>query len=119
MDTVNAFHYFEFGKNLIGVHHGHSVKKENLGKVMAADRPEAWGRTKYRYWLTGHIHHRTVLEDFNVIVESFRTLAGKDAWHTNQGYRAGRDMTSIIYHKEYGESDRHRCDILRARSGKF
>lgn len=114
--TINAFHYYEFGQNLIGVHHGHSVKKERLPGLMATDRSEAWGRTKHRYWLTGHIHHKTVYEIDGTIVESFRTLAGKDAYHTNQGYRAGRDMNAIIYHKDYGETDRYRCDILRARA---
>ena len=114
--TINAFHYHEFGSNLIGVHHGHAVKKERLPSLMAHDQPEAWGRTKHRYWLTGHSHHKTVYEIDGTIVESFRTLAGKDAWHTNQGYRAGRDMNAIIYHKEYGETDRYRCDILRARA---
>jgi len=27
------------------------------------------------------------------------------------GYRAGRDMRLIVLHKEYGEVERHRCDI--------
>lgn len=115
LETNNAFHYFEFGKCLIGVHHGHSVKKERLPGLMAADKPEEWGRTKFRYWLTGHVHHKTITEIDAVIIESFRTLASKDAWHTNSGYRAGRDMNAIVYHKDYGETDRHRCDILRAR----
>jgi transcriptional regulator with XRE-family HTH domain len=112
----NMFHFYEFGSNLIGVCHGHTVKKEALPGLMAEDMPEAWGRTKHRYWYTGHIHHRTLLEVGSSIIESFRTLAGKDAWHHGQGYRAGRDMNAIILHKKYGETDRHRCDILRARA---
>jgi hypothetical protein len=112
----NMFHFYEFGANLIGVCHGHTVKKEALPGLMAEDRPEEWGRSKHRYWYTGHIHHRTLLEIGSTIVESFRTLAGKDAWHHGQGYRAGRDMNAIVLHKKYGETDRHRCDILRARA---
>jgi hypothetical protein len=112
----NMFHFYEFGSNLIGVCHGHTVKKEALPGLMAEDMPEAWGRTKHRYWYTGHIHHRTLLEVGSTIIESFRTLAGKDAWHHGQGYRAGRDMNAIVLHKKYGETDRHRCDILRARA---
>lgn len=111
----NLFHYYEFGSNLIGVAHGDKAKKERLPGIMAVDRPEAWGRTQHRYWLTGHIHHKTMAEIDGCVVESFRTLAAKDAWHYGQGYRAGRDMNAIIYHKKYGETDRHRCDILRAR----
>ena len=112
----NMFHFYEFGANLIGICHGHTVKKERLPGLMAMDMPEAWGRTKHRYWYTGHIHHKTIMEVDSTLVESFRTLAGKDAWHHGQGYRAGRDMNAIILHKKYGETDRHRCDILRARA---
>ena len=112
----NMFHYYTFGDNLIGICHGHSVKKERLPGVMAMDQSVAWGKSKHRYWYTGHIHHRTVLEIDGSLVESFRTLAAKDAWHHGQGYRAGRDMNAIVMHRTYGETDRHRCDILRARA---
>jgi len=27
------------------------------------------------------------------------------------GYRAGRDMRCIVHHKQYGEIERHRCDV--------
>jgi hypothetical protein len=44
-------------------------------------------------------------------VESFRTLAPADAWSAGMGYRAGRDMFCIVHHRQYGEVERHRCDI--------
>jgi hypothetical protein len=46
-----------------------------------------------------------------VIVEYVRTLAARDAWHQGQGYRAGRDMQLAVHHREFGEIERHRCDI--------
>jgi hypothetical protein len=46
-----------------------------------------------------------------VLIEWFRTLAPRDAWATGAGYRSGRDMYAVIHHKEYGEVERHRCDI--------
>jgi hypothetical protein len=79
--------------------------------VMASDRPKEWGDTDHRYWYCGHIHHKVQKEYPGVIVEYFRTLAPKDAWHAGQGYRAGRDMCLIVMHKQYGEIERHRCDI--------
>jgi predicted DNA-binding protein (UPF0251 family)/uncharacterized ParB-like nuclease family protein len=115
LDTVSGFHYFEFGDCFFGVHHGDKVKREALPGVMAADQPEAWGRTKHRYWFTGHIHHQTRVEVNGCIIESFRTLAGKDSWHYSKGYRSGRDMYSILFDEKYGETDRFRCDITRAR----
>lgn len=105
------FVYHEFGKNLIGVTHGDKTKMEALGEIMAADRREAWGRTTFRYWYTGHIHNRKVFEGRDWMVESFRTLAAKDHWHTGAGYRSGRDMYAIVLHRENGEQERHRIDI--------
>lgn len=82
---------------------------------MAADRPEDWGATEFRHWLCGHIHHWTAKEHPGVVVETFRTLAGKDAWHAGKGYRSRRDMNCIVYHKQYGEIQRVRCDIAMLR----
>jgi len=114
--TASKFHYIEFGRNLIGITHGDTVKLTALGELMAADRPEAWGRASHRYWYTGHIHHTSKTELRGVVVESFRTLAAKDAWHSAQGYRAGRDMYVIVLDAEHGEVERHRCDIRQVRN---
>ena len=80
---------------------------------MAADRPEDWGNTEFRHWMCGHIHHWTAKEHPGVIVETFRTLAGKDAWHAGKGYRSRRDMNCIVFHAKYGEIQRIKCDITR------
>jgi len=112
IDLSKAAHwYFEFGKVLLGSTHGDTTKMGDLMMVMAADKEEAWGRTKFRHWLAGHIHHDKVQEYPGGKVEYFRTLAARDAWHMAQGYRAGRDMRMIVHHREYGEIERHRCDI--------
>lgn len=106
-----AFRYHVFGRCLVGVAHGDKTKPEALGPIMAADQPESWGRTAHRYWYTGHVHHRRAFELPGCIVESFRTLAPRDAWHSESGYRAGRDMHCIVLHREHGEIERHRVDI--------
>lgn len=105
--TPGRFHYFEFGKCLIGTHHGDGVKMDKLPLIMAADRPEAWGRTKHRYIRTGHIHHFKAQDFAGATVESFRVLPPTDAWAQSKGYRAVRDMKAIILHREYGEVARH------------
>jgi hypothetical protein len=108
VDTSPAkFHWYRFGKNLIGVTHGDTVKAKDLPGVMACDRAKDWGETDYRYWYTGHIHHDTVKEYPGVIVETFRTLAPADAWHKNQGYRSGQDLKLDVIHKKYGRVNRH------------
>lgn len=105
------FWYYRFGKVLIGATHGDTCKPDQLPGIMAADRAKDWGETQFRYWYHGHIHHQTVKEHPGCMVESFRTLAARDAWHTGAGYRAGRDMRCIVHHKDFGEIERHRCDI--------
>jgi len=103
--------YYQFGKVLIGSTHGDTIKGKDMLSIMAADKPSEWGTSKFRYWYVGHVHHKDVKEYHGGIVEYFRTLAARDAWHQGQGYRAGRDMCAIIIHKEYGEIERHNCDI--------
>lgn len=109
--SPSLFWYHRFGKVLIGATHGDKAKGQDLLGVMAADRAEDWGQTKHRYWYCGHIHNMTVREMPGVVAESFRTLAPKDAWHAGEGYRSGRDMYCITHHKDFGEIERHRCDV--------
>jgi len=101
-----TFHYYKFHKVLIGVTHGYQCKPDKLGQIMATDRAKDWGETDFRYWLIGHVHHTAKKEVPGCMIESFRTLAGKDAWHHASGYRSGRDMVRITYHKDYGEVGR-------------
>lgn len=112
------FWYYQFHNVLIGAGHGDTCKPDQLPGIMAADVPEKWGATQFRYWYTGHIHSQNMKEYPGVIWESFKTLAGKDAWHAAKGYRSGRDMYAIVHHKDYGEVERHRVDVsmLRGKS---
>jgi hypothetical protein len=103
--------YYKFGKTLIGSTHGDTIKGKDMLSIMAADQPKAWGDTVHRYWLVGHVHHQDSKEYHGGVVEYFRTLAARDAWHAGQGYRAGRDMRLIVIHREHGEIERHRCDV--------
>jgi hypothetical protein len=116
-DQPAKFWFHRFGNVLIGAGHGDTAKPNALPGIMATDRAEDWGNTKHRYWYTGHIHNQQVIEYPGVIWESFRTLAGKDAWHAAQGYRSGRDMYAIVHSKDFGEIERHRVDISMLSNG--
>jgi hypothetical protein len=111
-----TFHYYEFGKVMIMSTHGDTCNMDKCPSVMATDQSEMWGRTKHRYALTGHIHHTSRKEFSGAIVESFRSLVAKDAWHYSAGYRAGRDMTLMTLHRDFGEVSRliANIDLLRA-----
>jgi hypothetical protein len=109
--SPSVTYYYQFGKVLIGSTHGDTIKGADMPSVMAADKPKEWGATSHRYWYVGHVHHQDSKEYRGCVVEYFRTLAARDAWHSGQGYRAGRDMRLIVLHKEHGEIERHTCDI--------
>jgi len=110
-DTPRLHHYHRFGANLLGFHHGHKTQASRLPMTMVNDcmlNPEVKTEgVEFCHWLTGHIHHETK-EYEGILVESFRTLAGKDAYHAGSGYRAGRDIQTITYHKDFGEINRDR-----------
>lgn len=112
VDLSPAAHwYYRFGKVLLGATHGDKSKSNQLMGVMAADRPADWGQTKHRHWLCGHVHHTSVMEYPGCTVETFRTLAAADSYAAGYGYRAGRDMRCIVYHRNHGEIERHRADV--------
>ena len=116
-DSPKAMYYYNFGKNLIGITHGHMPKPEKLASIMAVDCPE-WAECEFKYCWHGHIHTKRSFESMNVIIESFRTLAPGDAWTIDSGYRAGREIQAIILHKDYGEVERHTAGIRRVRNEK-
>lgn len=105
------FQYMEFGNNLLGVVHGDTAKPAALPGIMADDQDDAWGRCKNRYWFRGHVHHNDRKEFGSCTVESFNTLAPKDAWHTEQGYRAKRSMHFVGIHRKHGIMPRIECPI--------
>jgi hypothetical protein len=119
IDTSPAkFHWYRFGKNLIGTTHGDTVKAEKLGAIMANDQAKAWGETLHRRWYTGHVHHDSLKEFPGVIVETFRTLAARDAWHSGAGYRSGRDLKLDVIHREHGQITRHVIGLPQLRAAQ-
>jgi hypothetical protein len=101
-ESSNPYQFDAFGDVLLGWAHGDGAKLERLPGIMAEDEPEAWGRTRFRYWNTGHVHHWSEKELGGVVISTHRTLAAGDAWHHHSGYRAGKALKVITYHKKYG-----------------
>lgn len=109
--SPDPFWFFQFGKTLIGSTHGDRTKPADLPGIMATDKSKEWGETVFRYWYTGHVHHQSKHEFRGCTVESFRTLAAKDAWHHGEGYRSGRDMRCLVIHDQHGEIECHRVGV--------
>ena len=109
--SPSHFWYHRHGSVLIGSTHGDLVKPDQLPQVMATDAADDWGKSQHRYWYIGHVHHRKVIESPGCVVESFRTLAAKDAWTSMMGYRAGRDISCIVHDRDHGEVARHTVGV--------
>lgn len=103
-DDIYAYH--RFGAVLLGITHGYETKLSKLPMVMANDRPEDWGATRFRHWLLGHTHHKDAWEEGGVKMEVFNTLAVNDDHAHKRGFRSGRDATRIVYHIRNGEVSR-------------
>lgn len=88
--------YREWGGVLLGFAHGHGEALDDLPAIMAAEAPDAWGRTRVREWHTGHWHHRRTrrrvydvdeLRDHRgVAVRVLPALCPPDAYHAGKGY---------------------------------
>ena len=116
VQNPSAYHFYSFGKVLIGVTHGDRMKMEDLPQIMAHLRPQDWGNSTHRRWITGHIHHKTVKEFNGCTVESLNTLAPNDAWHAKSGYFAAREMQCMVFHEEHGLVARNICPVGLAHS---
>lgn len=110
-EDAGRFWWWEWGKVFLGATHGDKAKMKDMALVMAARNPEAWGRTKFRHCLTGHIHQDSMRNDHGVKVESFETPVPPDAYTAAHGYDSGRSMQAITYHKERGEILRQRVNL--------
>lgn len=104
--SPNPYNAFEFGKVALFFHHGHKRKVTNVSEVFAAQFREMFGRTKYAYAHTGHLHSNALVENNLMLVEQHRTLAASDAYAARGGWLSGRDAKVITYHKEFGEVSR-------------
>lgn len=101
-DSALPFYCYQWGKTMLGVHHGHKVKNEALPLLFAAQFPEIWGATRRREIHCGHRHHRDEKEYNGVTVVQHPTLAARDAYAARGGWIADRAAWAITYHKEYG-----------------
>lgn len=113
--SPSPYNAFEFGRVALYFHHGHKRKVSNVAEVFAAQFREMFGRTKFAYAHTGHLHSIDVKETNLMVVEQHRTLAAADAYAARGGWLSGRDAQAITYHAEYGEVSRVRVsvDMLR------
>lgn len=102
----DPYYCYEHGDVSLFWHHGHMKKMDGLDAVFAAKFRDVFGRTKFSFAHTGHLHHRVVKETTLMVIEQHRTLAASDAYASRGGWMSGREASVITYHKKYGEVSR-------------
>jgi hypothetical protein len=105
-ESPNPYAAYEFGKTLLGFHHGHLIgpqKGLTLPLVFAAQFREMWGRCEFVYIHTGHKHHVDEKEHPGAKVIQHATLAAPDAFAARGGWLSKRQIVSMTYHRARGE----------------
>lgn len=104
-DNFAARAYERFGSNLLGYTHGEGQPIANLPGVMASEEKAQWGVTDLHMWLTGHVHHKRQMKQQeypSCLVESFQTMAPKDAWHSWKAFLSAQGVEALTFHRKYG-----------------
>jgi hypothetical protein len=103
IDSELPYYIHQHGKTMIGFHHGHLKKNDQLPLLFAAQFAPVWGSTTKRYIHTGHRHHVEEKEHSGVTVIQHPTLAARDAYAARGGWIAERQVSAITYHKDFGQ----------------
>jgi hypothetical protein len=78
-----------------------------IDKTFAGRHRALYGRSKFAYGHTGHLHSDHVFSsELGIKVEQHETLAAPSSYEANGGYYSSRSAKVITYHKRYGEAGR-------------
>ena len=103
---VLPYYAYQWGKNMLGIHHGHLKRMAGLTDVFVSNYREMYGATELLHIHTGHQHHRELKETATAITEMHPTLAAPDAYSARGGWNSQRAMQTITYHKDFFEVGR-------------
>ena len=103
IDSELPYYCYQHGSTMLGFHHGHLKKNDQLPLLFASQFPKIWGATKKRYVHTGHRHHVEEKEHNGMTVVQHPTLAARDAYAARGGWIAERKVSAITYHADYGQ----------------
>jgi hypothetical protein len=105
--SPGSFNAFEWGLTSLFYHHGHKKKFKDVDTTWVGRFREVFGRTKFSYGHTGHLHSDEMFtSNTGVKVERHETLAAPSSYEANAGYNSGRSAKVITYSKRFGEVGR-------------
>ncbi|MDY7525472.1 hypothetical protein [Sphingomonas sp. 10B4] len=102
-DSELPYFAFAWGNTMLGFHHGHLKKNDQLPAFFADQFRSMWGGCSKVYIHTGHRHHKEDKEHSGARVIQHPTLAAKDAYAARGGWLSERAITAVTYHNVFGE----------------
>jgi hypothetical protein len=118
--------FLQFGKNLLGFDHGQYPTFERLFANMAFADTKAWESTVFKYFFTGHLHHKEVkarvwqggpklvnikkgelliTEDLNgILFDRLTSLTSNDYYEHSRGFIHIKNAEAFIFDKEFGKT---------------
>jgi hypothetical protein len=116
LNNDNVFIGYRMGNTLVMTHHSDKCKPARLAQVMTSDFRIDYGETEYHYIDIGHIHHGMVLKEHpDIGIESFNTLAPKDKFAHDGGWRSRSSITAVFRSRTYGDIGRRVLPIREVR----
>lgn len=94
---------YKWGETAIFLNHGDS-KEKRLLPSMAAQFPEIWGTTRFRYLLSQHLHKRVVDNENGLTFIRTPAICENDEWHEINRFGIGviPQQQLLVFHKERG-----------------
>ena len=102
--------HFQWGNVCHFVYHGERNRQQQLAHLTNRYR-EQIGQSAFVYVDNGHVHHKQREELGPCLFEVWNPLTASDQYHADSLYGASRSITSVIYHKQFGEVSRNVCDL--------
>lgn len=95
--------YIEWGNVMLLFTHGDKGKKKEYPQLMAQERSEMWGRTKFREIHIGHTHETKVDEKYGVRTRVLPALCPPDDWHSENGLVGNlRNAEAYVWNEREG-----------------
>lgn len=97
--------YIEYGNSLIGLGHLDTENKKQKQFLMQNEVKEMYGKSKYNYFISGHLHNYSVEEIGGIQYIRLPSLSGSDNWHNEMGYvTSNKSAMALEFSKEKGLS---------------
>lgn len=100
--SISPRKYITIGNSLVGLGHLDTENKKQKQFLMQNEVKEKYGKSKYNYFISGHLHNYSVEEIGGVQYIRLPSLSGIDNWHDEMGYVTQTKGAMAFEFSKYG-----------------